>query len=141
MTIDWQKSGTHIGIAVHSIHNAKNFYMKKLGLTWIKEEVVLNQGVKIAFLKAGPIVIELIEPLRKDHTVSKFLHTNGEGIHHLALGVSNLKETMNNLVREGVSFVSNQVDVGADQAQIAFITPRQSHGVLLELCQKPSLEE
>ena len=136
MTIDWQQSGAHIAIAVHSIQEAKVFYQGKLGLTWMKEEVVLEQGVKIAFLHAGPIVIELIEPLSKEHSLSRFLDKHGEGIHHLALGVTNIKKTMSELVHNGVSFLSDRIEKGADESQIAFISPKQTHGVLLEVCQK-----
>ncbi|MDQ0205631.1 methylmalonyl-CoA epimerase [Alkalicoccobacillus murimartini] len=136
MSNQWQQAETHIAIAVYSIQAARGFYEHKLGLSWVKEEVVQEQGVKLALLKAGSTNIELLEPLTEDSPVAKFLQKNGEGIHHLALGTSDLHTQMTSLKHTGISFVSNQPVSGANGTNIAFIPPNQTHGVLLELCEK-----
>ena len=140
MSNQWQDTGTHIAIAVHSIQVAKIFYKENLGLTWVKEEIVQEQGVKVAFFKAGGIQVELLEPLNQNTTVAKFLRKHGEGIHHLALGTPDIQKVILNMTDKGVSFVSNVVSNGADDTKIAFIPPTESHGVLLEVCEKQTFK-
>lgn len=136
MTIQWQDNGAHIAIAVHSIHQAKKFYEHTLGLTLIKEEKVIDQQVHVAFLSAGSMMIELIEPLSKQSPVAAFLEKRGEGIHHLALGTKQIDHTMQVLTHKGVQFTKENSSIGANGAQIAFIRPSQTHGVLVEVCEK-----
>lgn len=136
MTIQWQDTGAHIAIAVHSIEQAKKFYEQTLGLNLIKEETVDDQQVHVAFFSSGSLMIELIEPLTKESPVALFLKKRGEGIHHLALGTSHIDQTMHTLTERGIQFTKDKSTKGANGAHIAFISPTQTHGVLLEVCEK-----
>ncbi|WYP28012.1 methylmalonyl-CoA epimerase [Alkalihalobacillus sp. FSL W8-0930] len=136
MTIHWQDTGAHIAIAVHSIHQARTFYEHTLGLKFIKEETVVDQQVHVAFYSTGSLMIELIEPLTKESPVAAFLKKRGEGIHHLALGTKHIEQTMQTLTGRGIQFLNDTSTKGADGAHIAFISPSQTHGVLLEVCEK-----
>ncbi|MFK3937719.1 methylmalonyl-CoA epimerase [Alkalihalobacillus sp. NPDC078783] len=136
MTIQWQDNGAHIAIAVHSIQQARKFYEQTLGLNFIKEETVVDQQVNVAFFSSGSMMIELLEPLTKASPVAAFLEKRGEGIHHLALGTRHIEQTMHTLSGRGIQFTNETSTKGANGADIAFISPTQTHGVLLEVCEK-----
>ncbi|WP_110111249.1 methylmalonyl-CoA epimerase [Bacillus sp. CGMCC 1.16541] len=126
----------HIGVAVQSIREALPFYEKTLGLSFIGEEVVETQQVKVAFLQAGETKIELLEPLSSDSPIQKFLDKKGEGIHHVAFGVTSIKERIAQLKTEGIRMIDEQPRKGAAGANIAFMHPASTKGVLYELCEK-----
>jgi methylmalonyl-CoA epimerase len=126
----------HIGVAVHSIEASLPFYRDTLGLPLIHEEVVESQGVRVAFLQAGETTIELLEPLRPDSPVGKFLAQRGEGVHHVAFGVDDLLGARAQAARGGVRLLSDQPLDGAHGKRISFLHPKDTHGVMTELCQR-----
>jgi methylmalonyl-CoA/ethylmalonyl-CoA epimerase len=126
----------HIGVAVHSIEASLPFYRDTLGLSLVHQETVEEQGVKVAFLKAGETTIELLEPLRPDSPVGKFLAQRGEGVHHVAFGVDDLMGDRGKVAAAGVRLLSDRPLDGAHGKQISFLHPKDSHGVLTELCQR-----
>ncbi|MGB9668612.1 MAG: methylmalonyl-CoA epimerase [Thermosulfidibacteraceae bacterium] len=124
----------HIGIAVRNIEKAKKLY-KLLGLEVSGEEVVEDQRVKIAFIQVGETRIELLEPTSDDSPVMKFIEKRGEGIHHIALEVEDLEGTLRLLAESGLELIDKEPRKGAHSTRIAFIHPKSTNGVLLELCE------
>jgi methylmalonyl-CoA/ethylmalonyl-CoA epimerase len=131
-----QKKIDHIGIAVRSIQDALPFYVDHLHLQLEAIEEVNSEKVKVAFLKTGESRIELLEPLSQQSVIAKFIKKRGEGIHHIALRVDNITERIDDLNRNGIEMIHNQPKQGAHGSQIAFIHPKESNGVLYELCEK-----
>ena len=129
------KKISHIGMAVHSIEEAAKFY-QKLGLEIESTEIVESQKVKVAFISIGEVRIELLEPTSEDSAVAKFLEKKGEGIHHLALGTDNLQDRLDTLKEDGVRLIDHTPRDGAHNADIAFLHPKSTHGILLELCEE-----
>jgi methylmalonyl-CoA/ethylmalonyl-CoA epimerase len=125
----------HIGIAVFSIGNSRKFY-EKLGLKVEHIEEVQEQKVKVAMLKIGESRIELLEPTLKDGAVGKFLDKRGEGLHHIAFEVENIDEKIKELQYSGYEMIDKVARRGAGGNKIAFVHPKSTSGVLLELCQK-----
>ena len=126
----------HIGIAVKSIEKVMDFYQNDLGLEFEGYETVEEQGVRVAFFRAGESRIELLEPLNDDSPVAKFIAKKGEGMHHLALGSDNLKSDLSDLEKNGVKLIDKTPRSGAHHTQIAFLHPKSSNGVLLELTEE-----
>jgi methylmalonyl-CoA mutase, C-terminal domain len=126
----------HIGIAVHSIDQALSFYQNTLGLKVTHVETVTSQKVKVAFLSAGNLQIELLEPLDANSTLAKFIEKRGEGLHHIALGVTDIEARIRQLEEDGVPMVDQKARPGAEGASVAFLHPKAAHGVLYELCEK-----
>ncbi|MBM7701617.1 methylmalonyl-CoA epimerase [Metabacillus iocasae] len=126
----------HIGIAVKSIKEAIPFYEQTLGLSLMGEETVETQKVKVAFLQAGETKIELLEPLSSDSPIQKYLDKKGEGVHHIAFGVTSIEERITQLKTEGIRMIDEQPRKGAAGANIAFIHPASTKGILYELCEK-----
>ncbi|MET3574823.1 methylmalonyl-CoA epimerase [Bhargavaea ullalensis] len=126
----------HIGIAVKSISETLPYYTDTLGIPLIGMEDVPSQGLKVAFLDAGNIKLELLEPVSEDSAVAKFLEKRGEGVHHIAFGVTDIQERMDELKAHGVRLLSDEPRPGAGGAQVAFMHPKSSYGVLYELCDK-----
>jgi len=127
----------HVGIAVKDLEQSLKFYCDQLGLDETSREEVEEQKVKVAFLPAGESKLELLEPTSSDSPVEKFIHSRGEGVHHLALRVTRLEEKLNQLKEQGVRLIDEKPRRGAGGALVAFIHPRSTGGVLLELCEKP----
>lgn len=121
----------HIGIAVKSLAEAKKFWCDQLGLKVSHEEEVPDQRVRVAILENG---IELLEPTSPDSPVAKFIEKRGEGLHHLTLQAGNLAERLKELKVAGVNLIDEKPRVGAGGAGIAFVHPKSTGGVLLELC-------
>lgn len=128
----------HIGIAVHSIDEALPYYIETLGLPLLKVEEVQSEQVKVAFLDAGNLKLELLEPLSESSAIHGFLEKKGPGMHHIAFGVESIQARLNDLKDNGVRLIQEQPKVGAGGALVAFIHPKSSHGVLYELCEKQS---
>jgi methylmalonyl-CoA epimerase len=121
----------HIGIAVKSLADAKKFWCDKLGLKVVSEEEVPEQKVRVAILENG---IELLEPTSPDSPVAKFIEKRGEGLHHLTLSTGNLGDRLKELKAAGVNLIDEKPRVGAGGTGIAFVHPKSTGGVLLELC-------
>ncbi|MGD6815615.1 methylmalonyl-CoA epimerase [Metabacillus sp. 84] len=130
----------HIGIAVKSIKDSVPFYAKTLGMKVLGEEEVASQLVKVAFLDAGNIKVELLEPTSADSPVARFLEKRGEGIHHIAYKVESIEERIEELKHQGVSMIDHQPRLGAGGAHIAFLHPKSTGGTLTELCEKKGMD-
>lgn len=130
------KKIAHIGIAVQQIADALKFYTETIGLELEAIEEVESEGVKIAFLKVGETRIELLEPLHDDSPIKRFLAKRGEGIHHIAFEVEDLEIRLSSLKEQGIRLINEEPKRGASESQIAFIHPKESHGVLVELCEQ-----
>lgn len=126
----------HIGIAVHSIEDTMPIYTQLLGLKLEKLEDAKQHGIKAALLAVGEINIELIEPLDKESPISKFLEKRGQGIHHIAFKVDNIEKSLNELKAKGVALIDKKPRIGFEGGKIAFLHPKSTGNVLIELCQK-----
>ncbi len=131
----------HIGIAVKSIEASLPIYTEHLKLKLMGIEEVESEGVKVAFLKVGESKIELLEPLHDESPIAKFLEKKGEGIHHIALGVDDIKGRIQEIKEKGLRMINDEPKTGAGGAQIAFLHPKSTGGVLYELCEKKEKEE
>ncbi len=129
----------HIAVAVSSLEKALQFYKEQLGIKLIDIETVEEQGVKVAKLDLGNTHIELLEPLGEDTPVGKFIAKRGEGLHHICFGVDDIESGIENLKDCGVRLIDQSPKIGAGGAKIAFVHPKSTGGVLLELSQ-PSPE-
>jgi methylmalonyl-CoA/ethylmalonyl-CoA epimerase len=125
----------HIGIAVRDIESVLAFYQEALGLENLGFEVVEDQGVRVAFLPVGESRFELLEPLNDDSPVAKFIARRGEGIHHICLDVDSVAESLEEMKQRGLQLIDNEPRLGAHHKQIAFVHPKASNGVMIELSQ------
>lgn len=125
----------HLGIAVKELEPVKKLYGSHLNLEGHHEEVVESQKVKVSFFKVGETNIELLEATSPESPIAKFLEKNGEGIHHIAFEVEDIDAALEELKAAGVRLIDEKPREGAHGARIAFIHPKATHGVLIELCQ------
>ncbi len=123
----------HIAIAVKNIEETLAVYGPILGMKIQRTKVVEQQKVRISILKAGDTKIELLEPLSDESTVAKFLQNRGEGLHHIALEVSNLDDHLKDLKDKGMTLIDEKPRPGAEARKIAFIHPKSTKNVLIEL--------
>ena len=130
------KKVDHIGIAVKDLNHALPYYIDTLGLTLLGVEDVENQKVKVAFIDAGNVKLELLEPIGGEGAIAKFIEKRGEGIHHIAFGVTDIQARMDELKEKGVRLLQDEPNKGAGGAEVAFMHPKSSFGVLYELCDK-----
>ncbi|MFW2376480.1 MAG: methylmalonyl-CoA epimerase [Cellulophaga baltica] len=126
----------HIGIAVNSLETSNNLFEKLLGVAPYKEEEVLSEGVKTSFFKNGPNKIELLEATSIDGPIAKFLEKKGEGVHHIAFAVDDIVAEIARLKAEGFTILNEVPKKGADNKLVAFVHPKTTNGVLIELCQE-----
>jgi len=126
----------HIGIAVKDLNETLKVYTEILGLKPAGEETVAEQKVKVAFIPIGESEIELLESTEPDGAIAKFIEKNGEGIQHIALRVDNIDKTLEVLKARGVRLIDEKPRKGAGGARIAFIHPKTTKGVLIELCER-----
>ncbi|MFB5661544.1 methylmalonyl-CoA epimerase [Alteribacillus sp. HJP-4] len=131
----------HIGIAVRSIKDQLPFYLDHLHLELAGMEEVKEQGVKVAFIKIGNSKIELLEPLGNEGPLHTFLEKKGEGIHHVALGVTNINERLKELRDSGIRTLQDKSSRGAGGAEVAFLHPASAGKVLYELCEPKKQED
>lgn len=124
----------HVGIAVKSLDEAVKFY-NSIGVTPYHYEEVESQKVKVAFIKVGESNIELLEPTSPESPIAKFLEKKGEGIHHIAYEVEDIKESLALLKSQGCQLIDNEPKIGAHNKLIAFVHPKSVSGVLTELSQ------
>jgi len=126
----------HIGIAVDSIEKWIGYYKDVLGLEHTRSEEVTEQKVRVAFFKIGESQIELLEPTSADSPIAKFLEKRGSGIHHIAVLVDDIDAALARHRESGARLIDNEPRKGAHNMRIAFIHPKASGGVLMELCQE-----
>ncbi|AIZ40922.1 methylmalonyl-CoA epimerase [Cellulophaga baltica] len=126
----------HIGIAVNSLETSNDLFEKLLGVAPYKEEEVLSEGVKTSFFKNGPNKIELLEATSIDGPIAKFLEKKGEGVHHIAFAVDDIVAEIARLKAEGFTILNEVPKKGADNKLVAFVHPKTTNGVLIELCQE-----
>jgi methylmalonyl-CoA/ethylmalonyl-CoA epimerase len=128
----------HIGIAVKSLENAVPLFEKLLNCTCYKKEMVESEQVETAFFKRGETKIELLESSSPEGIIAKFIEKKGEGIHHLAFAVEDIRREMDRLEGEGFILLNREPKKGADNKLVCFLHPKTTHGVLIELCQEIS---
>jgi len=126
----------HLGIAVNSIDEGKNFFSDILGLKFEGAETVEEQKVTTAFFPVGESEVELLESTAPDGPVAKYIEKKGEGIQHIAFRVENIEEALSELKEKGVRLIDEKPRKGAGGAKIAFLHPKSTHGVLVELCER-----
>lgn len=124
----------HIGIAVSSLDESIPYYRDALGLKLLGTETVESQKVKTAFFEAGETHIELLEPTEEDSPIGKFLAKNGPGIHHIALGTSDIAGQLKQAADAGIRLLHETPIDGAGGKQVAFMHPKSTFGVLTEFC-------
>jgi methylmalonyl-CoA/ethylmalonyl-CoA epimerase len=125
----------HLGIAVNSIEESIKVFETLLGTKCYKIEEVASEGVKTAFLQVGQSKIELLEATNPDSPIAKFLEKKGRGIHHIAFDTSDIEKEIERLTTEGFELIHKTPKDGADGKIIAFLHPKSTEGILVELCQ------
>lgn len=126
----------HIGIAVEQLDQVTRFYNEILGLESHGVEHVAEQKVNVAFLPIKDSELELLESTDPDGPISRFIKSKGQGIQHIAFRVENIEDALAELKQKGVRLIDEQPRIGAGGARIAFIHPKETHGVLVELCER-----
>ncbi len=126
----------HLGIAVKSLGISDDLFSKLLGKENYKQEAVEREGVTTSFYKVGDSKIELLEATNPESPIAKFIEKKGEGIHHIAFGVEDIKSEVERLKYEGFVFISEEPKEGADNKLVVFLHPKSTNGVLVELCQE-----
>ncbi|WP_366185352.1 methylmalonyl-CoA epimerase [Flavobacterium ovatum] len=126
----------HIGIAVKNMTESHLLFEKLLGVTAYKSEEVLSESVFTTFFKTDSTKIELLAATQPESAIAKFIEKKGEGIHHIAFEVENLETEIIRLKKEGFIFVDEIPKKGADNKRIVFLHPKNSNGVLIELCEE-----
>ncbi len=126
----------HIGIAVKNLAETLKFYEDVLGIKCVSQEVVEEQKVKVAFLPIGDTEVELLESTSEDGPIARFIEKKGEGIQHIAFKVDNIEEAIKELEEKGVRMIDEQPRYGAGGARIAFLHPKSTSGVLIEISQR-----
>jgi len=128
----------HVGVAVKNLDEAIKIYRDMLGFKLEGVHVLTERKVKTAFLSSGgETQVELLEPLGSESTIAKFLETRGEGIHHFAMRVKNISAVLEEFKKKGVTLIDEKPKMGAEGKKIAFVHPKSTKGVLLELCEIP----
>ena len=125
----------HIGIAVKSLQNSNDLFAKLFGKEYYKIESVASEGVATSFFQCGETKIELLEATNENSAIAKFIAKKGEGIHHIAFEVENIEAEIARLQGEGFTLIHDIPKLGADNKKIAFLHPKSTNGVLVELCQ------
>ncbi len=128
----------HLGIAVNSLEESIPFFEKVLGLECYAIEEVAEQKVKTAFFKVGQTKIELLESTDPEGPIGKFLETRGQGVHHVAFAVEGLQEKLDMTAEKGIRLIDKTPRKGAEGLNIAFLHPKSTCGVLMELCENPN---
>jgi len=125
----------HIGIAVKDIEKSNTLFASLFGEKHYKMEEVLSEGVKTSFFQVGTNKIELLEATNSDSPIAKFIERKGEGIHHIAFAVADINSEIQRLKKEGFTVLNEIPKKGADNKLVAFLHPKSTNGVLIELCQ------
>ncbi len=125
----------HIGIAVKDLAASNELFASLFGAPHYKIEEVASEGVKTSFFKTGPNKIELLEATNPNSPIAKFIEKKGEGIHHIAFAVDDIQAEITRLKEEGFIVLNETPKKGADNKLVAFLYPKSTNGVLIELCQ------
>ncbi len=125
----------HIGIAVKNLTDSNALFTALLGTPAYKTETVESEGVITSFFQVGPTKIELLEATTADSPIAKFLEKRGEGLHHIAFAVADIRAEMARLRAEGFTLLNAEPKRGADNKLVCFLHPKTANGVLIELCQ------
>jgi len=131
------KKINHVAIAVNNIEEASKFYQEVLGLTLSGVEVVTAQKTKVGFFKIGESNIELVQPAEADSPLVKYLENKGQGIHHICFEVDDVEAEVKAYLEKGATLIDQKPRPGAHRTKVAFIHPKSSSGVLIELCELP----
>ena len=123
----------HVGIAVHSLEAALLTYQQRLGFTLQEVVLIEQQKVRVAVLPSGDGRIELMEPTAPDSPIQRFLEKRGEGVHHLCFQVEDIRRKIEELRSASLQLISMASDTGLEGRKIAFLHPKSTHGVLIEL--------
>ena len=126
----------HIGIAVKDLDKSNQLFATLFGKPHYKIEAIKSEGVKTSFFDLGPNKIELLEATNPDSPIAKFLEKKGEGVHHIAFAVLDIKAEIKRLKTEGFTVLNDEPKLGADNKWVAFLHPKTTNGVLIELCQE-----
>jgi methylmalonyl-CoA/ethylmalonyl-CoA epimerase len=126
----------HIGIAVKDLNASNDLFEKLFGAPAYKTEVVESEGVSTSFFMNGPNKIELLEATNPESPIAKFIEKKGEGIHHIAFDVEDIVSEISRLKSEGFTVLNEIPKKGADNKLVAFLHPKSTNGVLIELCQE-----
>ena len=126
----------HIGIAVRSLEMAIPVYEKLLNTVCYKQETVEDEKVNTAFFQTGESKIELLESTTPDGVINRFIERKGEGMHHIAFAVKDIKAEMLRLKERGFKLLNEEPKKGADNKWVCFLHPKNTNGVLIELCQE-----
>ena len=135
------KKVEHIGIAVKDLKASNLLFEALLGVPHYKTEAVVSEGVTTSFFDLGTHKIELLEATQPNSPIAKFIAKKGEGVHHIAFEVENLEVELARLKAEGFELIHETPKEGADNKRIAFLHPKTTNGVLIELCQERSNKE
>jgi methylmalonyl-CoA/ethylmalonyl-CoA epimerase len=125
----------HIGIAVRDLEQSKHLYSTLFGVQAFHEETVESQKVKVASFALNGVLIELTAPLDAESPIARFLEKKGEGIHHIAFTSTEIQQDLNHFAEAGIQLINPTAQPGAHDMQIAFMHPRSTGGVLMEICQ------
>ncbi len=126
----------HLGIAVRDLEKAEETYSRLLGVAAYKREAVEREGVVTSFFQVGPNKIELLESTTPEGPIAKAIEKRGEGIHHVAFEVEDIRAEMARLKAEGFQLLSDEPKTGADNKLVCFVHPKSANGVLVELTQE-----
>lgn len=126
----------HIGIAVSNLEESNRLFSKLLGKPPYKIEEVASEGVRTSFFEVGGVKIELLEAMSEDSPIARFISKKGEGVHHLAFAVDDVSSNMATHQTNGFTLINKKPRDGADNKKIAFLHPKSTNGVLVELCQE-----
>jgi methylmalonyl-CoA/ethylmalonyl-CoA epimerase len=126
----------HLGIAVSSIESGKDFWTKALGLVFEGTETIAEQKVTTAFLPVGESEVELLESTSPDGAIAKYIEKKGTGIQHIAFRVDDIEAALEELKEKGIQLIDEKPRKGAGGAKIAFLHPKATGGVLVELCER-----
>ncbi|HMR47480.1 MAG TPA: methylmalonyl-CoA epimerase [Bacteroidia bacterium] len=130
------KNLEHIGIAVKSLQISEPIFEALIGFPSYKRENVESENVITSFFQSGETKVELLEATSSESTIAKFIEKRGEGIHHLAFAVDDIKTEMQRLQQSGFTLLNSEPKKGADNKLVCFLHPKSTNGVLVELCQE-----
>lgn len=130
------KKVDHIGIAVKNLEETLKFYTDVLGMNLEGTEIVEEQKVKVAFLPIGDTEMELLESTDKEGPIARYIDKKGEGVQHIAYRVDDIEKAIEEMKAKGIRMIDEKPRYGAGGAKIAFLHPKSTHGVLVELCQR-----
>lgn len=126
----------HLGIVVKNLDEATATYRDLLGFKVTGDEVLEDRGLHVSFVETGNSRLELIAPTRDDSEVSRFLEKRGEGIHHICIEVRDIEKTVEKMQKRGATIAGKGISSGAHNTRVAFLHPKGTHGVLIELVEK-----